>query len=412
MGAVIGPFLRSLLALLLLPPTLVLTAPGAAEADIRGVCDQEVDETPRVALVSAFSGEANRYIEEMQSEGSGNRFEGCVVINGYRFTKGVLHGKGVVVLLTNASMVNAAMATQMLLDHWNVTHLIFNGIAGGIGGLGANDDDPDTPNKTPIGSVIIPERWGFHQEMHFANSRTVAPCSYPALQLNHELQEASHEAQTCKHDLGEASEPGKANPRAVFAPDAKNAFLRNTNVSSAQTPQFYVDSNGVQRLREVPFPGSAPHEADQDLRFWFSVDPGLMRVARSIDVDLATCIEDSDGKCVTEPLDPVPHVVRGQNGVSGPTFIDNADYRKWLAHTLNFNERGVKGPESDVLVADMETTAAAMVAFANGTPFLAVRSVTDLAGADGASAAAQLQTFFGIAAENQARVVLAILEKL
>ena len=390
----------------------LLVLPGRAGAQIQGACKEEVDQKPRVALVSAFSGEADRYIEEMRRDDSENRLEGCVVLNGYRFSKGLLRGKNVVVLLTNASIVNAAMATQMLLDRWNVTHLIFSGIAGGIGGLGANDDDPKTPNETPIGSVTIPERWGFHQEMHFGTRRSVVPCSYPALQLNHVLQRASQEAETCEYDFGKASEPGRANERAVFAPDAKNSFLRNTNVSSEQTPQFYLDAHGVQRIREVPFPNSAPSQKDQDLRFWFPVDPDLLRIARSIDVKLLDCAKKSDGKCQTESLDPAPHVVLGQNGVSGPTFIDNARYRKWLAHTLNFDEIGLKSARSDVLVADMETAAAAMVALTNSTPFLAVRSVSDLAGADEASAAAELTTFFAIAAENQTRVVLAILDRL
>ena len=60
----------------------------------------------------------------------------------------------------------------------------------------------------------------------------------------------------------------------------------------------------------------------------------------------------------------------------------------------------------------METTASAMVAFSNGVPFIAVRSVSDLAGGGEESAAAQLNTFFAIAAQNQARVVLALIDAL
>ena len=60
----------------------------------------------------------------------------------------------------------------------------------------------------------------------------------------------------------------------------------------------------------------------------------------------------------------------------------------------------------------METTASATVAFSNGVPFIAVRSVSDLAGGGEESAAAQLNTFFAIAAQNQARVVLALIDAL
>ncbi len=68
--------------------------------------------------------------------------------------------------------------------------------------------------------------------------------------------------------------------------------------------------------------------------------------------------------------------------------------------------------DTDVLVLDMETTASAMVAYSNGVPFIAVRSVSDLAGGGEQSAAAQQQTFFAVAAENQARVVLKLVELL
>ncbi len=53
-----------------------------------------------------------------------------------------------------------------------------------------------------------------------------------------------------------------------------------------------------------------------------------------------------------------------------------------------------------------------MVADANNVPFIAVKSVSDLAGGGEAAAATQIGTFFVIAAENQARVVFASLEAL
>ena len=67
-----------------------------------------------------------------------NYYEGCVVIDGHRFTKGRLRGKDVV--LTNISIVNATMVTQLTLDKFRSTNIIFSGVAGGIGGVGANDD--------------------------------------------------------------------------------------------------------------------------------------------------------------------------------------------------------------------------------------------------------------------------------
>jgi adenosylhomocysteine nucleosidase len=55
----------------------------------------------------------------------------------------------------------------------------------------------------------------------------------------------------------------------------------------------------------------------------------------------------------------------------------------------------------------METAATAHVAFANGVPFIAFRSLSDLAG--GGEGENELGTFFRIAADNSARVLLAFL---
>ncbi|MGH7999004.1 MAG: phosphorylase, partial [Brasilonema sp.] len=179
-------------------------------------------------------------------------------------------------------------------------------------------------------------------------------------------------------------------------------------MSSDDTPQYFLDANNVQQLRPVPFPGVPTNpNTDQNLKFWFTVDPQMFAKARQINVELLNCAAvNSNGRCNSTQLDPAPRLIVGQNGVSGPTFVDNAAYRKYVATNLNFDERGNKNNDTDVLVLDMETTASAMVAFSNRVPFIAVRSVSDLAGGGEESAAAQQQTFFAVAAENQARVVL------
>lgn len=393
----------------------VLKPGGRTQAAIKGSCRAQTDKVPRIALISAFSGEADRLVDEMQLNNGANQFDGCTVINGHRFSKGKLRGKNVVVLLTNISVVNASMVTQLTLDKYRITNVIFSGVAGGVGGIGANDNNPDTPNETPIGSVTIPERWGFHQEMYFNNTRDTVPCAFSVgLQLNHTLQEASQEAQSCNFISGTAQSLGLANTGTIFAPDAKNAFLRNTNVSSDKIPQYFLDANNTQQLRSVPFPNVPTNpNTNQNLRFWFTVDPHLLAKARQINVELLNCAPvDSNGKCHSTPLNPAPRIIVGGNGLSGPTFVDNAAYRKYVATNLNFDEHGNKNSNTEVLVADMETTASAMVAFSNRVPFIAVRSVSDLAGGGEQSAAAQLQTFFAVAAENQARVVLKLVELL
>ncbi len=69
---------------------------------------------------------------------------------------GNLEGHPVVLFLGGVSLVNAAAATQAVIDHFDVGAIIFSGIAGG-----ANP-------ALNVGDVTVPARWGQHQEMVFA----------------------------------------------------------------------------------------------------------------------------------------------------------------------------------------------------------------------------------------------------
>ena len=88
----------------------------------------------------------------------------------------------------------------------------------------------------------------------------------------------------------------------------------------------------------------------------------------------------------------------GGAGVSGGAFVDNAAFRSYAFET--FGAR----------VLDMESAAVAHVAWANRVPFIAVRSLSDLAG--GSEQGNQLEVFFRLAADNAAAVVRAILRAM
>ena len=128
-----------------------------------------------------------------------------------------------------------------------------------------------------------------------------------------------------------------------------------------------------------------------ETRFWFPVDGALLAHARTAlaDVALDRCLKD--GTC----LQRTPKVVIGGPGVSGGAFIDNAAFR-----TYTFNTFGAR-------VLDMESAAVAHVAYANDVPFIAVRSLADLAG--GGEGENQIEVFLGLAAGNSAVVVRALL---
>ncbi len=134
---------------------------------------------------------------------------------------------------------------------------------------------------------------------------------------------------------------------------------------------------------------SAAH-ADLERRFWFPVDPKMLDVARGLGfVDLARCT--SAAKCLSH----APQLRVGGNGVSGQAFIDNKAFREYTFRTFDAN------------VIDMETAAVAMVAWSNDVPYLAFRSLSDLAG--GGEGENEMGTFMGLAADNSAKVLLAFL---
>ena len=275
-----------------------------------------LDETPRVAVISAFPAELDLLLQRVQ-EARQHR------VNGVTFTTGRLQGKPVVLLLSGISMTNAAMNTQLALDRFKVTHIVYSGIAGGVNpGL-------------HIGDVTVPQRWGQYLEVLIA--RETAPGTFtPPVWM----------------DDVKLPRFGANHPRPV-------------EVRSASQPQVHK-------------------------KFWFDVDPALLAIARSIQgTALADC--GAARKC----LGHKPRVVVGGNGVSGPAFVDNAAFRDYTFKTFEAN------------VLDMETAATAQVAYSNGVPYIALRSLSDLAG--GGPGENELDTFFKIAADNSATVLLAFL---
>ena len=134
--------------------------------------------------------------------------------------------------------------------------------------------------------------------------------------------------------------------------------------------------------------------AQPETRFWFPVDEALLDRARAAAADVALDRCTDENRC----LPHAPKVVIGGSGVSGGAFIDNAEFRDYAFRT--FGAR----------VLDMESAAVAHVARANGVPFIAVRSLSDLAG--GSGHANRLAVFFHLAAGNAARVVKALLSEM
>lgn len=287
----------------------VLLLAGAATAQA-----QPLDTTPRIALMSAFAPELTGLLAATTNKQTHS-------VHGVDFTTGMLAGKPVVLMLSGVSMVNAAMTTQMLADRFNVTALVFSGIAGGL--------DP----ALRIGDVSVPARWGQFLESHFVREDKDG-----ALQ-----------------PLPWASLPFPA--YGVIQPS--NAYVRKSG------------------------------QAQPARQFWFDVDPALLALAAQVVPGLALERCTAAKTC----LDHVPHAVVGGDGVSGPAFVDNAGWRTYLHGTVGAR------------VVDMESAAVALVTAQNSIPFIAFRSVSDLAGADPDEN--RMQSFMDVSTGNAARVVTA-----
>lgn len=172
----------------------------------------------------------------------------------------------------------------------------------------------------------------------------------------------------------------------VFARDTGNGFAMPPWMSS-DFPNY-----GMMFVRNVGVASEGSEGFEN--RFWFGADEAFLEAARAVseEIDLNAC--SPDGACLGEP----PRVVVSGNGVSGSAFVDNAAFREWVFETF------------DAKVLDMETAAIAHVAHANAVPFIAFRSLSDLAG--GGDGANEMVTFLSLAADNSAEVVRAFLRAL
>jgi adenosylhomocysteine nucleosidase len=182
---------------------------------------------------------------------------------------------------------------------------------------------------------------------------------------------------------------------AEWAQYLESAFARETAGGFALPP--WMEPSDIPNFGMIfPQPVGVVREGADGVeqRVWFPVDPAWLGVAE--EVAAATTLENCDpsGACLSEP----PEVIVGGRGVSGQAFVDNAAFREWTHATF------------DAQVLDMESAAVAHVAYANDVPFIAFRSLSDLAG--GGEGANEMGTFMGLASSNSAAVVTAFLAAL
>jgi adenosylhomocysteine nucleosidase len=188
--------------------------------------------------------------------------------------------------------------------------------------------------------------------------------------------------------IGDVVVPDRWNEylEAVFARDTGTGYL---------LPRFVEHPHNNNYGMIFPQPveiARAPEKSEK--RSWFDVDPQLLVLVKAAakGVHLNNCT--ASDKC----LDHQPKIVVGGNGVSGQAFVDNSDFRRYIHRTFNAD------------AVDKESAAIAHVAYANGIPFIAFRSLSDLAG--GEVGENGFEAFQELAADNSARLVRAFLRAL
>lgn len=355
---------------------LALAAPATEKTVVYNAKRCLSDCTPRIGIVSAFGAEADILVAQTTARKTH-------VVNGNRFTTGLLRGNRVVIVLSGVSMINATMVTQLMLDHFKVERLVMSGIAGGV--------NP----ALHVGDVTVPDRWIMSMEVYWNKDSGVPdPCGKPA----------DGSCLGVKFALGKDGQPFPppfevpGNP-ATTQPAAGTGAAAKANVPTG----LFMRENFVMTANSGP---------QGQFIFAYPVDKQMLAVASQLTPKLAQCGPNAkpaapstaanaaagaalDPKaCVKQP----PKLVVGGAGVTGTAFLANPDYRKYLFQHLQAN------------TFEMETAGLAHVAYANGVPYIAFRSLSDLAGGEDFNPDVSALFSSGLAEANEAAVTLAFLE--
>jgi adenosylhomocysteine nucleosidase len=133
---------------------LFVSAPFPAQAAETAAPVDVAPARSLVAVLTAYPPETDAMVAEFGLKTGGFTEQR---VKGFRYHRGVVKGRDVVVFETGMSLVNAAMALQLALERLPITHVLFAGVAGGT--------DP----ALHVGDVVVPERWAYHCEAAYFN---------------------------------------------------------------------------------------------------------------------------------------------------------------------------------------------------------------------------------------------------
>ena len=292
---------------------LIVSSIGVSAGETRPL----VDATARTAIITAYEPE---WVELRAALHEPTQY----LIGRTTFLTGTIEDKPVLLFLSGISMVNAALTSQLAIDRFNVSRIVFSGIAGGV------------DSERSIGDVVVPSQWSEYLESAFA----------------------------------------RETKEGYVLPSFESKTVKNFGMIFPQPVQ-------------IARPNAEPEKLQ-----WFPADAKLLALARKLAdaVHLDSCTAEKT--CLARQ----PKVVIGGNGVSGQAFVDNRVFREYVRSTFKAE------------VVDMESAAIAHVAYINNRPFIAFRSLSDLAGADPDQN--QKDVFEKLASQNSAMVVKAFIREL
>lgn len=270
--------------------------------------------------------------------------------SGRRFRIGRLENEKVIIVLTGLGMLNAGIGTQLLLSLFKVKGVLHFGIAGN-----ANP-------QLQIGDVTIPQFWA-HSGLWNWQRYGDGPEDELALESNGDYTR-------------------------------KIGYLRISDYNNSTKCNKSSENllNNVWYQPEEIFPVDGIPEQRQHA-FWVPVNKHYFAVAERVKgLKLGGCV---NATC----LPRTPMVVRVQRGVSANVFVDNRAYREFL--NAKFNATAI----------DMETAAVALVCHQQKMPFIAFRSLSDLAGG-GSALSNEAAVFATLAAQNAVDVLLRFISLL
>ncbi|WJX30100.1 hypothetical protein P8452_18673 [Trifolium repens] len=194
---------------------------------------------------------------------------------GRHFRIGELEKKKVIVVMTGESMLNAGLATQLLLTLFNVKGVLHYGIAGNLN------------SKFQIGDVTIPQYWAHTGQWHWQK-------------------------------FGDKDEDNEDFNREF-------GYLKFSNYNNYTKHSKSMENllNKVWYQPERIFPVDGAPEVWQSI-FWIPVDKTYFEIARKLkNVELSNCVN-------TTCLPRKPTVARVKKGVSANVFVNNRAYRDHL----------------------------------------------------------------------------------